>query len=92
VIILIQKIFLDMLNSDSVSVATKKFVEVEGVEYQIGGDHRCAYENSESGRRRLQNEVAEPYLSAILDVWGTEPTVVISAPENKGESGVKCSE
>jgi hypothetical protein len=68
-IILTQKIFLDMLNADSASVVTKKFVEVEGAEYQIGGDHRQAFKNSEFGRRRLKNEVTEPYLSAILDIW-----------------------
>jgi hypothetical protein len=71
-----------MLNTNSVSVVTQKFVEAEGIKYQIG-DHRTGYENSVRGRERLKNEVSEPYLSAILAVWGDSPTVVIPATENK---------
>lgn len=72
---MIEKITLDMLTQDSVSVKTQKYVEVEGVEYPIGEPHRRAYVNSVRGRQAIQNEVPEPHCTAIFAVWGENPTV-----------------
>ena len=41
----------------------------------MGELHAKAYMNSERGRAELAEEVSEPYLSAVLSVWGEEPTV-----------------
>lgn len=71
----IEKITLDMLTENSVSVKTQKYVEVEGVEYPIGEPHRRAYVNSVRGRQAVQNEVPEPHRAAIFAVWGENPTV-----------------
>lgn len=80
-----QEISLDELDIYKVSVETKQFVEVEGVLYQIGMPHRCAYSNSEQDRTLIAEKLAEPYLSAVMAVWGNEPTVFPPPVENKGQ-------
>ena len=69
------KITLDMLTETSVSVKTQKYIEDGGVEYAVGEPHRRAYVNSERGRAEIAAELPEPYLSAVLAVWGEAPTV-----------------
>lgn len=71
-------ISLDELNQNSVSVATRKYIEEDGIKYFVGDIHRRAYVNSEDGRKEIQEELAEPYLSAVMTVWGDKPTVVIN--------------
>lgn len=66
---------LDMLTETSVSVKTQKYIEHEGIEYAVGEPHRKAYVNSERGRAEIAAELPEPYLSAVLAVWGEAPTV-----------------
>lgn len=72
---LIEKISIDMLNTSSVSILKQQFVVVNGVSQQVENNWRRAYENSVSGRESLSTEVPEPYLSAIMAVWGDTPTV-----------------
>ena len=69
------RISLDVLNEYSVTVKTQKYMELEGEELNVGELHARAYPNSERGRAELAEEVSEPYLSAVLSVWGEEPTV-----------------
>ena len=67
----LNKIILDMLTEDSVSVLTQRFlVNEDGSEEQIGVDHRKAYSIEEI--EDLKNELEEPYLTAVLNVWGEE--------------------
>ena len=40
-----EKITLDMLTKDSVSVLRQKFIEINGTEMQVGGNVRNAYKN-----------------------------------------------
>lgn len=70
-----EKISLDALNQDSVSIKKQQHAAVEGVEYTVGEPWRRAYTNSISGREQVESEVAEPYKTAILSVWGDTPTV-----------------
>jgi hypothetical protein len=70
-----EKITLDMLTQDSVSLKKQNFATVDGVEYPIGQPWRRAYINSPSGRLAVESEVTEPYKTAILAVWGDTPTV-----------------
>lgn len=72
---MIEKIILDKLTQDSVSVKIQRYIVVDGQEYPIGEPYRKAYVNSVSGRQAVENEVPEPYRSAIFAVWGDEPTV-----------------
>ena len=72
---MIEKITLDMLTENSVSVKTQRYVVVDGQEYPIGEPHRRAYVNSVRGRQAVENEVPEPQRSAIFALWGENPTV-----------------
>lgn len=69
------RISLDVLNEYSVTVKTQQYIDIEGEELNVGELHAKAYMNSERGREELAEEVSEPYLSAVLSVWGEEPTV-----------------
>lgn len=72
----IEKITLDNLNENSVSVLTQQFAEINGETVQVGENHRRAYMNSKYGRIELEATLPEPYLSSVLAVWGEEPTIV----------------
>jgi len=72
---MIEKIILDKLTQDSVSVKIQRYIVIDGQEYPIGEPYRKAYVNSVRGRQAVENEVPEPYRSAIFAVWGDEPTV-----------------
>lgn len=71
-----EKITLDMLTQTSVSVLRQNFIELNGVETQVGGNVRNAYENDETGREILKNTLPEEYYNAVMSVWGDTPTVV----------------
>lgn len=79
-----QEISLDELDVYKVSVETKQFVDVDGVLYQIGTPHRRAYSNSSQDRVLISEELVEPYLSAVMAVWGDEPTVFPQEPDPHG--------
>lgn len=70
-----EKITLDVLTQNGVSVKKQNYAVVEGKEYPVGEPWRRAYINSIEGRTQVQTEVPEPYQSAILAVWGDTPTV-----------------
>ena len=70
------KITLDMLTTDSVSVKTQGYIKSEGTDRLVGAPRRKAYINSTKGRAKLIEELAEPYLTAVLAVWGAEPTII----------------
>lgn len=69
------KITLDMLTEHGVSVKKQKYVSVDGQEYLTGQPWRRAYVNSVRGRQQIEDELPQPYLSAVLALWGDEPTV-----------------
>ena len=71
-----EKITLDMLTQTSVSVLRQNYIELNGVETQVGGNIRNAYENDETGREILKNTLPEEYYNAVMSVWGDTPTVV----------------
>jgi len=70
-----EKITLDMLTKDSVSLKKQQYTIVDSKEYHVGETWRRAYINSVQGRAQVQAEVPEPYRSAIFAVWGNAPTV-----------------
>jgi hypothetical protein len=76
---MIEKITLDMLTQDSVSLKKQNHTVVDGKEYPIGEPWRRAYVNSVQGRSQVQAEVPEPYKSAIMAVWGDVPTITEQA-------------
>ena len=70
-----EKITLDMLTKDSVSVLRQQFLTFNGEEMQVGVNIRNAYMNDESGRKQLKTVLSDEYYTAVMAVWGTEPTV-----------------
>lgn len=88
----IEKISLDMLTPTSVSVKKQQYVEVDGTEYPIGEPWRRAYMNCTSGRQQVQDEVPEPYRSAIFAVWGDTPTVADPVGESPVEEDAGSAE
>ena len=68
-------IIVDALTPKGVSIKRVKTAIIEGVAYELGLPFRKAYVNSENGRTALLAEVAEPFISAVLAVWGATPTV-----------------
>lgn len=76
------EISLDALTANSVTVKTVKIMEDGGETYRMP-PHAKAYINSEAGRAELMAELAEPYMAAVLNLWGDKATVVL--PERSEE-------
>ena len=70
-----EKITLDMLTADSVSVLRQQFINYGGVDMQVGENIRNAYMNSKSGREQLRKVLSDEYFNAVMAVWGDNPTV-----------------
>lgn len=70
-----EKITLDMLTKDSVSVLRQQFVNINGVDMQVGGNIRNAYMNNKSGREQIRKVLSNDYYNAVIAVWGDTPTV-----------------
>ena len=64
-----EKITLDMLTKDSVSVLRQQFLAFNGEEMQVGGNIRNAYMNDESGREQLRKVLSDEYFNAVMAVW-----------------------
>ena len=64
-----EKITLDMLTKDSVSVLRQQFLIFNGEEMQVGGTIRNAYMNDEFGREQLRKVLSDEYFNAVMAVW-----------------------
>lgn len=70
-----EKITLDMLTKDSVSVLRQQFLTFNGEEMQVGVNIRNAYMNDESGIEQLRKVLSDEYFNAVMAVWGADPTI-----------------
>lgn len=66
---------IDNLTTEGVSILTQKFTSVDGIEAQVGENHRCAYSNSAGDRDRLIATEPDEVVATVLTVWGAVPTV-----------------
>lgn len=64
-----EKITLDMLTKDSVSVLRQQFLTFNGEGMQVGGNIRNAYMNDESGREQIRKVLSDEYFNAVMAVW-----------------------
>lgn len=64
-----EKITLDMLTKNSVSVLRQQFLNFNGEEMQVGGNIRNAYMNDESGREQIRKVLSDEYYNAVMAVW-----------------------
>lgn len=81
-----EKITLDMLTKDSVSVLRQQFLTFNGEEMQVGGNIRNAYMNDESGREQLRKVLSDEYYNAVMAVWGDTLTVNEPVVESENEN------
>lgn len=72
---MIEKITLDMLTQDSVSVKKQTHIDYMGQQYPIGEVWRRAYVNNIQGREQILAELPQAQVNAIMAVWGDNPTV-----------------
>ncbi len=72
-----ERIFLEELTTNKVNVLKKKYIVINGVEYQVGEPCRCSYENSVLGRSLILENLTDPYYSAVMVLWGESPTVTL---------------
>ena len=64
-----EKITLDMLTKDSVSVLRQQFINYNGVDMQVGENIRTAYSNNEADRASLKSILSDEYYNAVMAVW-----------------------
>ena len=64
-----EKITLDMLTKDSVSVLRQKFINLGGEDVQVGENDRNAYKNCDEDKSILKEQLSEEYYNAIMAVW-----------------------
>ena len=64
-----EKITLDMLTKDSVSVLRQKFINLGGEDVQVGENVRNAFTNCEDDRKILKEQLSEDYYNAVMAVW-----------------------
>lgn len=84
-----EKKTVDMLTKDSVSILTQKFIELDGVNTQIGNNHRCSYINSERGRKALIQKEPENVVNAVFAIWGDVTTITEDSTENAVENTIE---
>ena len=70
-----EKKTVDMLTNESVSILTQKFIDLDGVQTQVGQNHRCAYVNTEFGRKAITESEPEDVVSSVMAIWGDKPTI-----------------
>lgn len=71
-----EKITLDMLTSDSVSVLKQQYISVDGTDIKVGDNVRNTYMNTQTERDNLSVKLPEEFYNAVIAVWGNAPTVV----------------
>ena len=65
-----EKITLDMLTKEGVSVLRQKFININDVEVQVGENVRNAYTNCDEDKLILKEQLSEDYYNAVMAVWG----------------------
>lgn len=65
-----EKITLDMLTKEGVSVLRQKFININDVEVQVGENVRNTFTNCEDDRKILKEQLSEDYYNAVMAVWG----------------------
>ena len=70
-----EKITLDMLTTDSVSVLKQQYITVDGTDIRVGDNVRNAFMNTQTEREQLKEILPEEYYNAVMAVWGDTPTI-----------------
>ncbi len=70
-----EKIMLDMLTTDSVSVLKQQYITVDGADIKVGENVRNAYMNTQTEREQLREKLPNEFYNAVIAVWGNSPTI-----------------
>lgn len=70
-----EKITLDMLTSDSVSILKQQYITIDGTDIKVGDNIRNAYMNTQTDREQLKKVLPEDFYNGVIAVWGNGPTV-----------------
>ena len=70
-----EKITLDMLTTDSVSVLKQQYITVDGTDIRVGENVWNAYINTQTERELLKGKLHDEYYNAVIAVWGNSPSV-----------------
>lgn len=69
-----EKLSIELLTNDSVTVKLQRFFVDGGKEYPIGKPESRGYYNSVIGRQEVE-ELPDAQKTAVFAIWGNEPTV-----------------
>lgn len=67
-----ERVTLDMLTPESVSVLKQQFITVNGVEMQVGSNERNSFSNTKDDREVLKNVLFDEYYAAVIAMWGED--------------------
>lgn len=67
-----ERVTLDMLTPESVSVLKQQFITVNGVEMQVGSNERNSFSNTKEDREVLKNVLSDEYYAAVIAMWGED--------------------
>ncbi|MCI2111918.1 MAG: hypothetical protein LKJ92_00370 [Ruminococcus sp.] len=70
-----EKIALDMLTNDSVSILKQQYITIDGTDIKVGDNIRNAYMNTQTERELLKAKLPEEFYNAVIAVWGNYPTI-----------------
>ena len=71
-----ERIVLDGLNTNSVSIERQMLYTSNGQHLPMGEPHRRAFINSSKERQALQAyDIPKNYIQAVFDVWGKTPVI-----------------
>ncbi|MGN0508112.1 MAG: hypothetical protein ACI4GX_02660 [Ruminococcus sp.] len=70
-----EKLTLDMLTTDSVSVLKQQYITVDGTDIKVGDNIRNAYMNTQTERELLRTKLPEEFYNAVIAIWGNSPTI-----------------
>ena len=70
-----EKISLDMLTNDSVSILKQQYITIDGTDIKVGDNIRNAFMNTQTERELLRTKLPEEFYNAVIAVWGNYPTI-----------------
>ncbi|WP_294466646.1 hypothetical protein [uncultured Ruminococcus sp.] len=70
-----EKIALDMLTNDSVSILKQQYITIDGTDIKVGDNIRNAFMNTQTERELLRTKLPEEFYNAVIAVWGNYPTI-----------------
>ncbi len=83
-----EKISLDRMTEKSVSVLIQTFAVINGTETLLN-NHRRAFTNDSDGIAAISEYLPEPYLSAVMAVWGD---TAVAAEEEQDDAEASSTE